>query len=192
MKKLLVLCFVFSFPFITYASWWNPFSWGQRAPSQPVSPPTEQLPQVPQPAAIPSSAPAPAPVIQTQVVTKTVTVKDPTEAATIAELTKQVADLKDANHSLFLQAQQIMVDDAAKINTINSYIQKYVGLVDQCKAQLSAQNASGLDVAGMNQLIHNQNDDFEGQKQLQLSNLCTFEATRYSPSMAAYCKSVGH
>lgn len=76
------------FPFISYASWWNPLTWSkQEAYVQPSVPDHSAAPVIESPT-------APEPVQECVPVTNTVTVEDPAQAKTISDLKQQVADLK--------------------------------------------------------------------------------------------------
>jgi hypothetical protein len=174
-KIITIAFFLTAFiPSIAFAAWWNPIDWFSDQTTQNIaSSTTDQVSalnavitskdeEIAQLEAEVASSTGQAPLIQKKTVTQTVTVKDPTEEADIANLTTQLA--KAQTQYALCQGQLSSASSAANTTNANSAqiksIETELGVlsqidfdIDNAPLQLVGNNASGNSLTGTTTLI---------------------------------------
>lgn len=197
-------------PQLAFASWWNPTTWFQ-AQVQSESDNKAKLDKIfKTPTPVPASSTTTktldeifgnnTPKSVEKAVIKTVTIDNPEQAKEIIDLTKKLAEASTTIDSLNQKiADMTHRYVGAIVDLKNSCEDNYRKMSAMCISDMqsltnqaqSNQYYSGVNTSALNQLINNQNTQYQAQQQSSINEICNSTSRQYDTGTDQYCTSLG-
>lgn len=204
-----LLFFAIAIPQIVSAVWWNPLTWRKAEQinevKKEVNPELEsRIQELEQKlnddqtnGITEEKIKSPEP----QIITKTVQVDNPQQAKEIIELKQKLTEANETIKSLEIKIDNLTTTAIKNMESLGKQCDSaQEKIADTCKTYmqdlaLQCRNttySSGIDTGALNQLIQNQNAQYQAQQEANINAICDdWQSRRYSQSTNDYCKSIG-